>query len=290
MQSYLNHTFSTEDFDLVSVIDELPLWSAPFGLDLLDMVKLKPNIVALDVSCGLGFPLIELANRLGNSSKVFGIDPWKKATERVNLKIKTLDIKNVEVLNGVAEELPFDNNYFDMIVSNNGVNNLNSMKLALSECHRVIKSGAQFVITFNLKDTMIEFYNIFFDILRTNRLFSEIEKMKSQIYLKRKPLSEVESILKESGFTIRNIKYNKFNISFLDGTTMFNHSLIKYWFLDGWKKILKSGDLVWIFEQIENRINAIAKKKGEFCLTIPYITIDSIKECVTLNSNIKLYK
>ena len=76
MNNYLNHTFSAEDFDLVSIIDELPLWSAPFGLDLLDSVKLKPKIRALDIGCGLGFSMIELAQRLGDSSKVFGIDPW----------------------------------------------------------------------------------------------------------------------------------------------------------------------------------------------------------------------
>jgi len=240
MKSYLNHTFSTEDFNLISVIDELPLWSAPFGLDLLNTVKLKANITALDVGCGLGFPLIELANRLGNSSKVFGIDPWERAVERVNLKIKTLDIKNVEIINGVAEKLPFDNNYFDLIVSNNGINNVNDMELTLSECYRVGKSGVQFVITFNLNDTMIEFYDVFEDILKANNLFSEINNLKDQIYLKRKPLNEVESILKASGFIIKNIKYNKFNISFLDGTTMFNHYLIKYWFLDGWKKDCKN--------------------------------------------------
>ena len=43
MKEYLNHSFSIEDFNLVSIIDELPLWSAPFGLDLLDTVKLKPK-------------------------------------------------------------------------------------------------------------------------------------------------------------------------------------------------------------------------------------------------------
>jgi len=76
MKNYLTHSFSTDDFELVSVIDELPLWSAPFGLRLLDTIKLKPRINALDIGCGLGFPLIEVAQRLGTSSKVFGIDPF----------------------------------------------------------------------------------------------------------------------------------------------------------------------------------------------------------------------
>ena len=277
MTPYLNHTFSTDDFDFVSVIDELPFWSAPFGMDLLDCVRLKAGIKVLDIGCGLGFPLIELSQRLGNSSKLFGIDPWERALERVNLKIRKLGIKNVEVIKGVAEDLPFDDSYFDLIVSNNGINNVDNIQQTFFECHRVSKSGAQFVFAVNLQKTMIEFYNVFEDILKANSLFSEIEKMHAQIYSKRKPLNEVESLLKGSGFTIRKIKINEFKISCLDGTSMFNHYLIKHWFLDGWKEIVNPENLGRIFEQVENQINDIANKKGGFALTVPYVTINSVK-------------
>ena len=266
-----------DDFDLVSVIDELPLWSAPFGLDLLDTVTIKPAIKALDIGCGLGFPLIELAQRLGNSSTVIGIDPWERAIERVNLKIRKLNIKNVEVIAGVAENLPFDDNSFDLIVSNNGINNVEDIKLALAECFRVSKMEAQLILTFNLSDTMIEFYDLFEEILKVNGLVEEVNKMKDHIYSKRKPLNEIESLLKTSGFEIRNIKHNEFKMSFLDGPTLFNHYLIKYWFLGEWKKILTSEDLERIFEQVENRINEIAKKRGVFTLTVPFVTIDCVK-------------
>ncbi len=155
MNDYLKHSFNADDPDLVSVIDELPLWSAPFGLKLLDTIELKANINALDIGCGLGFPLIEVAQRLGASSKIYGIDPWTAAIDRINLKIKTYDIKNVEVIEGVAEELPFENNFFDLIISNNGINNVEDIKLSLDECYRVSKSNAQLTITMNLEDSMI---------------------------------------------------------------------------------------------------------------------------------------
>src|SRR3990172_10554394 len=94
MTKFRKFTFNLDDKDTVSVIDELPLWSAPFGLRLLDTIKLKPRINALDIGCGLGFPLIEVAQRLGTSSKIFGIDPWQRAIERAQLKIKKYDIEN----------------------------------------------------------------------------------------------------------------------------------------------------------------------------------------------------
>ena len=43
MKDYLNQQVDTDDFELISVIDELPLWSAPFGLRLLETIELKKD-------------------------------------------------------------------------------------------------------------------------------------------------------------------------------------------------------------------------------------------------------
>jgi SAM-dependent methyltransferase len=185
-----------------------------------------------------------------------------------------LDIKNVEVVKGVAENMAFENDCFDLIVSNNGINNVEDMKLSLLECCRVSKPGAQFVFTFNMQGTMMEFYDVFEETLRDNCLVDEINRMKAQIYSKRKPLSEVESLLQTSDFTIVDVKQKSFKIDFVDGTTMLNHYLIKHWFLDEWKKVVKIEDFERIFGQVESRLNHIANFRGHFCLTIPYVTAD----------------
>ena len=75
MKEYLNTNF--DQVKVISAFDELPLWSAPFGLKLLDAIDYKTDMTVLDVGFGSGFPLTELAMRLGNSSVVYGIDSWK---------------------------------------------------------------------------------------------------------------------------------------------------------------------------------------------------------------------
>lgn len=58
MKKYL-----TNDFDFVKYIDvadEAPIWSAPFGLKLLDYIDYKTSISAIDIGFGTGFPLAEL--------------------------------------------------------------------------------------------------------------------------------------------------------------------------------------------------------------------------------------
>ncbi len=59
----------------VELWDELPFWSAPFGLMLLDRVPMKAGQVILDLGPGTGFPALELAQRCGPSCRVIAVDP-----------------------------------------------------------------------------------------------------------------------------------------------------------------------------------------------------------------------
>ena len=80
--------------EISKIIDELPLWSAPFGLKLLDYIDYKPNITAIDLGFGTGVPLIEIAMRLGDNSTVYGIDILKDALEKAEKKISYYGIEN----------------------------------------------------------------------------------------------------------------------------------------------------------------------------------------------------
>ena len=63
-------------------------------------------------------------------------------------------------------------------------------------------------------------------------------------------------------------------MDFLDGTTMLNHYLIKYWFLAGWKEVLEVEDQERIFDQTEKKLNKLSDRKGCFTLTVPYVVMD----------------
>jgi SAM-dependent methyltransferase len=92
-----------EDPDFIAAIDELSLWSAPFGLKLLDTIRFKSNMTALDLGCGEGFPLIELAERIGRSGAVVGLDPWKQALDRAGEKCVVKKVQNAYRANCAAE-------------------------------------------------------------------------------------------------------------------------------------------------------------------------------------------
>ncbi len=278
MQDYLQIKYLLDDPNVISVIDDLPLWSAPFGLKLLDMVILKKHIQVLDIGSGTGFPIIELSQRLGNTCKVYGIDPWKEAVDRIRFKIKIWKICNVEMIEGKAEQMPFANNFFDLIVSNNGINNVDDEVRVYQEVARISKTGCQLVITVNLQDTMKEFYTIYERILKDIGRPEEIEKLHEHIFSKRKPLGHTKKLIHSAGFDILDIYEDKFKLNFTDGTTMFNHFLIQIGFLESWKAIIKEEDWEKIFKKLEEELNIFSQRKKELSLTIPWVSIDCRKK------------
>ncbi len=277
MTKYLKTDWDYNSERLVEVYDELPLWAAPFGLKLLDGIRYKKGIHAVDIGFGAGFPLTEIAMRLGKDSKIYGIDPWDAAIDRALKKIKFYEIKNIEIIRGVAENIPLAENSIDLIVSNNGLNNVADLDKSLSECARVIKKNGQFIQTMNLNDTMIEFYSTMQKVLTALQLDNSLKLMQNQIYKKRKPIDQYLEQIKSHGFSIDSINHEKFEYKFVDGTTMLNHHFIRLAFIDGWKEIIPSDKHEKVFEQIENKLNSSSKTDGLIKLSVPFVTIDCKK-------------
>lgn len=263
-----------DDPAVVSGFDELPLWSAPFGLRLLETVVLRPDMRALDVGFGAGFPLLELARRLGSSARVYGVDPWAAGVARAREKARTYGLANVVLMRAVAERLPLISASIDLVVSNNGLNNVQDVSAALAECRRVSKVGAQLVLTQNLPETMRAFYEVYETVLRECRLDSSLKDLRRHIHAKRLPLEELRALVTAAGFDTTRISEGSFSLRFLDGTTLFAHSFVRLGFLDAWKAVPPARDVERVFERLETRLNEFARRRGELRLDVPFACLD----------------
>ena len=270
-QRYLNSGFDPSG--LTDVFDELPLWSAPFGLKLLDCVEYKQGISAIDIGCGTGFPLIELAMRLGDSSTVYGIDPWKDAIEKARRKIEYYGITNIKLIEGVAESIPLKDNSIDLITSNNGINNVQNIDTVLAECSRIAKQGGQFIQTMNTDKSMFEFYDLLETIFSELGMTQEIEAMHQHIEAKRPPIDRIVTMLQKHGFFINDLEHDCFDYRFADGKAMLHHHFIRLAFMDSWEKLMPENKVDEVLCLAESRMNEQAKQSGGFKLTIPYVMI-----------------
>ena len=274
MTQYLNTELNFDDPELLSALDDMSFWAAPFGIKLLTLVQYKKNIRAMDIGFGSGFPLIELAMRLGPTCKIFGIDPWKAALERTRFKMRYTGVQNVELIEGVAEHMPFGSNYFDLIVSNNGLNNVQDLPKTLQECSRVSRPGSQFVFTFNTNKTFAEFYNVFREILNENGLKELLVKVDDHIYKKRRPVAEYEKMLEQSHFRINGLYEDEFDFKFSDATAMLNHFFMKI-FMTAWKELVPIEFRENVFKNIEQKLNMVAERRHGLSMNVPFVTIDS---------------
>ena len=250
---------------ILAAYDELPLWSAMFGLLLLENVPLTGIKNALDVGCGTGFPLIELAERLGPDARVHGIDPWTPALQRAREKIAARETPNVELHEGSASSLPFPDAAFDLIVSNLGINNFDDRDAVVRECRRVARDGATIALTTNLQGHMREFYDVFDAVLTDDesrrRLREHIEH--------RATVAGVRELLEHGGFAVTRVVERQGVMRFANGTALLNHHFIKLGFLEAWKQIVPGRERE-VFGPLSDRLDAI----GELRLTIPMAYIE----------------
>lgn len=271
---FLNTPLDLNAAAVVDTYDELPLWSALFGVLLLQHVPLRAGIVALDIGCGTGFPLLELAQRLGPTAQVVGIDPWQAALNRARRKAQIWGVRNVSVVPADAAALPLPDASVDLIVSNLGINNIADIGVVLRECRRVARPEATLALTTNLAGHMREFYAIFTDLLRRDHDTAALQRLEAHI-AHRATVSGLTAQLWRAGFTVGRVVEDEVMLRFADGTALLQHSFIKLAFLPAWLEVVESHQQRSTFEQLEAALNDLAAAHGELPLTIPCAYIEA---------------
>jgi ubiquinone/menaquinone biosynthesis C-methylase UbiE len=275
MPNFWDYTFN-DTADFVETFDELPLWSASFGLLLLKHIELKEKQTVLDIGSGTGFPLFELAERLGPSCNCYGLDPWKNASERAKKKRTQYGTGHVQVLEGSADKIPFDNESIDLVVSNLGINNFDQPDLVFGECHRVLRSTGKLALTTNLNGHWKEFYAVFEKTLHRLNKPSILGQLKSQ-QEHRGTVASVSALFTKNGFEINRKAEDQFDMRFLDGTAFFHHHFVKLGWLASWKAIIPEEEWELVFTALEKDLNAYAAERKGLTLTVPMLFIEGKK-------------
>lgn len=252
---YLDPRYAGDAFD------ELSFWSSRFGALMLDHLELRTNVRGLDLACGAGFPLIELAHVHGPGSHFTGIDIWFDALVRARGKLPIFGDTNIEVVNANVYDLPFAAASFDLITSNLGINNFDDPAAALRECRRVARDGARIALTTNLTGHMAELYAIFRELIDPS-LLGKLNAQEAH----RGTRDSVSAALTGSGFRITNVVEDEFHLHFASGTALMRHHLVQF-FLGGWKSVTE--DAVF-YAAVEERLN----RMGELRMRVPMLYIE----------------
>ncbi|CAI5956016.1 unnamed protein product [Closterium sp. NIES-64] len=111
--------------------------------------RARPGDTALDICCGSGDLSLLLAEKVGPSGRVVGLDFAAQQLvvaaqkQQDSYSARRVDMRWVE---GDALALPFDANSFDAVTMGYGLRNVTSIPRALQEIHRVLKAGSSAAI------------------------------------------------------------------------------------------------------------------------------------------------
>ena len=111
----------------------------PFSLGVL-----APGERVVDVGCGAGIDSLIAARMVGPDGGVIGVDMTESMLDKAKAAAKDLD--NVEFRIGFGEELPIQDGWADVVISNGVVNLMPDKHEALTEMARVLKPGGRIQI------------------------------------------------------------------------------------------------------------------------------------------------
>lgn len=113
----------------------------PFSLG-----RLAPGERVVDVGCGAGIDTLIASKMIGPEGRAIGVDMTPAMVEKARYGAEAMGATNVSFREGLAEALPVDDGWADVIISN-GVMNLFPDKLAgLREMARVLRPGGRLQI------------------------------------------------------------------------------------------------------------------------------------------------
>jgi demethylmenaquinone methyltransferase/2-methoxy-6-polyprenyl-1,4-benzoquinol methylase len=130
--------------------------------DTMKRMNVQRGQRALDVCCGTADWTIALAEAVGASGQVSGLDFSKNMLKVGQEKVQAKGLKNVELIHGNAMELPFADNSFDYVTIGFGLRNVPDYMQVLKEMQRVAKPGGKVVCLETSQPTMLGYRQLYY--------------------------------------------------------------------------------------------------------------------------------
>jgi ubiquinone/menaquinone biosynthesis C-methylase UbiE len=97
----------------------------------------------MDAGSGGGFDCFVAASQVGPQGRVLGVDMLPEMLEKSRKTAQSMGLKNVEFREGLLEDIPVENGWADVAISNGVINLCADKKRVFAELRRVLRPGGR---------------------------------------------------------------------------------------------------------------------------------------------------
>lgn len=172
----------------------VPAIGAPLANDLVEAANLKDGERVLDVACGTGVVARLAAERVGDTGVVAGLDlnPGMLAVARS----ATPANRGIEWHQGSAEQMPLEDESFDVVLCQMGLQFMPDKPTALDEVRRVLAPSGRFIL--NVPGPTARIFAILDEVLERH-IGPEAAQFVRMVFSLDDP-EEVERLIADAGF------------------------------------------------------------------------------------------
>lgn len=113
----------------------------------IEYSKAKPGETCVDLGSGRGTDVLRLAEDVGKTGYVYGIDVSDGMLKKSQKNADKLNVTNVEFIKSVLEDIKISSNSVDLVISNCTINHADDKLKVWSEIERILKKGGRFVVS-----------------------------------------------------------------------------------------------------------------------------------------------
>jgi ubiquinone/menaquinone biosynthesis C-methylase UbiE len=260
---------------LARIYDEeiAPVWGTRFGKMLLRNLAVPDKSQVLDISCGTGYPTIEILRRMREGSRLIAIDASSAMLDVARRKVADLGPLGKKGVffrtESAVPKLSFADDVYDLVVCNLGLNEMPSLEVAVRDFARVCKTGGEVRCTLPLAGTFQEFNDIFREVLIKHDKHDALDRLEKLI-ARYPTVDHVERCMKTAQLS-GGLEIEEFTLLFKSSREFFFAPVIEYGPLAEWKEIAGAGqemqDVFWYIKEaidayFANRPFAVTVKAG----------------------------
>jgi ubiquinone/menaquinone biosynthesis C-methylase UbiE len=240
--------------------DEIaPVWGSRFGKMILRNLRVPERGQVLEISCGTGWPTIEILRRMGDGSRLIAIDASSAMLDVARKKVQAMGpLGKKGIFFRTESPLPrlsFANDVYDLVLCNLGLDEMPSIESALSDFARVTKMGGEVRCSLPLAGSFQEFFDIYREVLTKHDKHEALERLDAHIA--RYPSADDLHHAMKNACLAGNVDIDEFSLLFKSSREFFFAPVVEYGPLPAWKEIAGGGqELQDVFWYIKEAIDA----------------------------------